>query len=1021
MYDQAKKTLEKYFNPQSNVPYERLLFRNMAQNESETIEQYITRLRQKAVTCNSDKVDEEIRDQVINKCISHTLGRKLLQKGGDLTLADTREIGRALEESERQASSIEGKQEVNKISSGDRPRGHGNGKYSHTNKQCFACGYKGHIAKDSMCPARFQQCHQCGYTGHFESRCKTKSANRGRGNYRGRGAGRGRGQNRQNSIRTVQEDAEDIEETTEFAFNVSTNNIREGKIDVETGGVKMKMLIDLGATCNVTDRSDWERLKREGIKCKSRKSNKELYVYGGQKLEVAGSFTATVKTTRKSTQAEFIVIEGQGQPLLSKNTAEELGVIKMGLFVNAIQNNNEIFTKYPEAFEGLGKLKDFQLKIPIDHKVPPVAQKLRRVPYQLRGKLEKKLDELEELNIIEKVTTSSSWISPVVIVPKKNGDVRLCIDMRQANTAVKRIKHPIPTIDEVLQDLNNSTMFSKLDIKWAYHQMELDQESRDITTFVMHKGLYRYTRLLFGVSCAPEMYQTVMQNVLQECEGVHNIMDDIIVHGSSAEEHNERLSKVVKILAEKGLNREKCQLNKPKIEFMGHVLSSRGVGPADVKVKAVVEAREPQTATEVRSFLGLVNYSARYIPDLATISAPLRELTKKKTEFVWGKEQQESFDAVKKRLARAETLGYYQKDAPTKVITDASPVGLGAVLVQEQQNELRVINYASGSLSDVEKKYSQTEREALAIVWAGERFHMYLYGCDFELMTDHKPLEFIYSPKSKPCARIERWVLRMQPYRYTVTYIPGAKNIADSLSRLLSKYQGQRKPNLDEGNEAYVHAIAIAATPIAMTTREIERESDQDDELRTVRESLITGNWRDAKDYMLVRHELCAIGRLVLRGTKIVIPKQMRVRVLKLAHEGHPGIVVMKQRLREKVWWPGIAKDVENYCKCCHGCQIVSQPTKPEPMKRTELPNSPWEDLAADLLGPLPTGEYIFVLVDYYSRYIEVEIMRNTSSEKITEALYRMFATHGLPVTLRIDNGPQFISKHSRANTSRSS
>ena len=149
----------------------------------------------------------------------------------------------------------------------------------------------------------------------------------------------------------------------------------------------------------------------------------------------------------------------------------------MGLLVNSIQNNNEIFTKYPEAFEGLGKLKDFQLKIPIDHKVPPVVQKLRQVPYQLRGKLEKKLDELEELNIIEKVTTPSSWILPVVIVPKKNGDVRLCIDMRQANTAVKRIKHPIPTIDEVLQDLNNSTMFSKLDIKWAYHQIELDQES----------------------------------------------------------------------------------------------------------------------------------------------------------------------------------------------------------------------------------------------------------------------------------------------------------------------------------------------------------------------------------------------------------------------------------------------------------------------------------------------------------------------------------------------------------------
>jgi len=204
--------------------------------------------------------------------------------------------------------------------------------------------------------------------------------------------------------------------------------------------------------------------------------------------------------------------------------------------------------------------------------------------------------------------------------------------------------------------------------------------------------------------------------------------------------------------------------------FMSHVLSARGIGPADVKVKAVVDTREPTNAAEVRSFLGLVNFTAHFIPDLAAVSAPLRQLIKNAEPFVWGPKQKQSFDELKKRLSSAETLGYFDKNAPTRVIADASHVGLGAVLVPQQGEELRVISYASRSLSDTECRYSKTEKEALAIVWFCETFHMYLYGADFELMTDHKPLECIFSPTSNTCARIERWLLRMQPYRFTVKY-----------------------------------------------------------------------------------------------------------------------------------------------------------------------------------------------------------------------------------------------------------
>uniref|UniRef100_A0A9J7X3J8 Reverse transcriptase RNase H-like domain-containing protein n=1 Tax=Cyprinus carpio carpio TaxID=630221 RepID=A0A9J7X3J8_CYPCA len=322
----------------------------------------------------------------------------------------------------------------------------------------------------------------------------------------------------------------------------------------------------------------------------------------------------------------------------------------------------------------------------------------------------------------------------------------------------------------------------------------------------------------------------------------------------------QRLHAVMKRLRECGLtlNPSKCQFGMDRLNFMGILLTQKGIGPTEERVRAVAEAREPQNASEVRSFLGLVSYSSRFIPQFATLAEPLRRLTRKDSEFVFGPEQKNAFNDLKKELARAGTLAYFDKDAPTQVFADASPVGLGAVLTQHQKGQMVTVCYISRSLSDCERRYSQTEREALALVWACERLHPYVYGRQFDLVTNHKPLELIYGPRSKPSARVERWVLRLQPYNFKVVYVSGKENIADPLSRRLGS-TAMREKHSHESDE-YVRFVAVSATPRALTTREVEEASEKDPELIELRNAIESGHFERCMTYAPVANELCVVG-----------------------------------------------------------------------------------------------------------------------------------------------------------------
>ena len=413
-------------------------------------------------------------------------------------------------------------------------------------------------------------------------------------------------------------------ERNTYAFVVPHNHGIEGEVSLKVGGVRVEgILIDSGASCNLIDYKSWSYLKQNHVVCQLAQSAKKISTYGQKEpIDFAGTFRTEIvcEANRETCIDEFTVIKVDSRPSLGRKTAEQLDVLRVGpekeeevYTVTEQENDVDIREKYPALFPGVGKFKGYKLKLHINEDVTPVAQSARRLPFGLRDKVDEKLDELLD-------ATPMTWVSPLVVVPKADGKIIcICVNMRRANEAIVRERHAIPTIEEVLCDLNGATVFSKIHLKWGFHQIELEEDSRVITTFITHRGLYRYRRLMFGITSAPEKYQKIIFHILAVCSRVANIADDLIIYGTDLAEHDSNLWKVLTAqLEEQGLpvNGDKCQFRLPRLTFFGHELSARGIAPSEEKIAAVVNARPPQNVCEVRSFVQLGQYSAKFIPTL---------------------------------------------------------------------------------------------------------------------------------------------------------------------------------------------------------------------------------------------------------------------------------------------------------------------------------------------------------------------------------------------------------------------
>ena len=346
--------------------------------------------------------------------------------------------------------------------------------------------------------------------------------------------------------------------------------------------------------------------------------------------------------------------------------------------------------------------------------------------------------------------------------------------MRWANKAIRRERHPQLTLDDIQTRLNGATVFSTLDLRPGYHQLILDEDSRYITTFSTHLGLFRYKRLNFGISGASEVFQNTIEQVINGIPGAMNMSDDIIVFAESQEKHDDALTEVFKRLSKFGLtlNKKKCKFNQSQVQYFGMIFSGQGMQPDLQKIESLLKMSPPATKSEVQSLIGMVNNSASFIPHYSTVTEHLRRLMHNDTDFVWGEEQQSAFEAIKRHLSDSPVMSYFDTNKPTELVDDASPIGLGAILIQRaSRGEVNTVAYGSRALTDTEQPYSQIEREALAIAWACEHFHLCTFDAQMLVVhTDHKPL---------------------QPYRPVIKFQKDSTNPADYLSRHLLSLKGE--------------------------------------------------------------------------------------------------------------------------------------------------------------------------------------------------------------------------------------
>ena len=660
----------------------------------------------------------------------------------------------------------------------------------------------------------------------------------------------------------------------------------------------------------------------------------------------------------------------------------------------------------------------------------PVRQRPRRLPAHQWDIARKEIEKMKKLGVIEE--SKSPWCAPVVLVPKKSGEVRFCVDYRGINAVTKKDSYPLPNLTEMLERLGESRWFSVLDLRSGYWQIEMDPKDKEKTAFSIGAGLWQFTVMPFGLCNAVATFQRLMERVLDGL--VPNVcmvyVDDIIVHAKTREEGERNVRLVVGRLSGAGLTlaEKKCEFLKAEVKFLGHVVTDEGVKMDPEKLAAVTNWPEPQNVKDLRGFLGLATYYRKFVHRFAELTFPLNKLLRKNEPFIMGKDQRLAIKHLVNALTQGPILAQPDLSKTFILDTDASDTGIGAVLSQIGPQGEKVVAYFSKSLSRSESNYCTTRKELLALVKSVKHFRYYLLGKVFQVRTDHSALQWLRSFK-EPEGQVARWLEYLQEYEFVVSHRKGLLHSnADSLSRRPCvgddcRACSRKEKKWEVRNVQVVEDIRGQQAQDADITLIIRRLNDYvhrptREEMGPMNSELLTYwlEWASlqVRDGVLYRRR----EKLARDVWQWVVPRDRRKGLLEEAHAGrttgHLGSKRTFERLRARAYWPGYRLCCENFCRSCIICaKRNSLQKKAVPPMGVRVVGRPFERIAVDILGPLPRTtsghRYILVIGDYFTKWMEAyPLVTQEATEVATKICEEYFCRYGIPGELHSDQGRSF-------------
>ena len=911
------------------------------------------------------------------------------------------------------------------------------------------------------CPAKTRKCNRCGELGHFSKStlCKLKKK----------------------AVRKLQEEEFSEEDVgrVETVAGVTREGDKDSRIRVSLGvtkqgesfkKAKIELLADTGVRRTILNLGDWEKLgggelKKTRLKFRPYGTNHYLPIKGRAAVRLRAEAGAMIETE------VYVNGDSSEDSLLGEKDAERLGIITLRpegasreIEIRRIKQNSKagleredqavmreqkvvdeemekVAKEYKEVFEGIGKYKGPPVEIQVKEGVRPVVQPPRRIPLHYQEPLREHIQELLEAGVIEgplQHEEEGTWVSNLVITgkkwdteEKKKGDriqIRANLDCRPLNKVVYQTHEPIPTPEELRHTLRGSERFTTLDMRHCFHQFEIEEKARKLFTFRTSWGLFRYTRMVMGNSPASSECHRRVRTVLQGCEGVAQIKDDVLVYGTEGQ-HEGRLKAVLERFREAGLTlrKDKCKLGQTEVMWFGHLYSRLGMRADPTKAQVIKEWPSPRTVKEVKSLLQTLQYNAVYMAaeegekSYVELTAPLRHLTKQQVKFKWTEEMEQNFLEIKARLCGDRVMVPYDPARETRVYSDSGPEGTQATVAQlyhhpEKGETWRPVHHTARAWTTVEKGYSQIEKESLGLYSGIVANRMYLLGTKFVAVVDHKPLLPLFNKVTRPKqARVDRHRMKLAAFDFEVVYEPGNTNPCDygsrhppAAARGLDE-AARREQGEEDDTEVYVNRLIQDQLPQAITRKLLRRETAKDETLQKLMEDINIGKCRPALHrYQQIFEELTVVEGLVVRGEQLIVPQALQEEVIQLAHEGHQGQDKTLQLLRQSVWFPNMGAGVREFVESCLPCQAAQARTETEPLKPTEFPAGPWQELHADYKGPIGKEYYLHVLIDQYSKFPVVQVVKSTSWEHLKPGLQEAFAMHGIPERITTDGGPPY-------------